>query len=74
MWILVQPTGKWVKFAPYHQRHGGRMSNWKTTLIGIVTGAAYLFLQGLSQGLKPKDAAIGVGLGLLGAFAKDHNQ
>jgi hypothetical protein len=47
------------------------MKDWKTTLIGILTGVGYLFLQGLSNGLKPKDAALAAGIGLLGTFAKD---
>jgi hypothetical protein len=47
------------------------MKDWKTTLVGILSGAAYLFLQGLQHGLAPADAAIGVGLGLLGALAQD---
>lgn len=49
------------------------MKNWKTTLFGILTGAAYMFLQAMSGGLKPKDAALGVGIAVLGTVAKDHN-
>lgn len=49
------------------------MKNWKTTLMGILTGAGYLFLQALAGGVKPKDAALATGIVLLGAFAKDHN-
>lgn len=47
--------------------------NWRTTLIGLLTGGGYAFLSGLQSGLKPKDAALGVGVAILGAFAKDHN-
>lgn len=49
------------------------MKNWKTTLAGILTGAAYLFLQAISGGIKPKDAALAVGIAVLGGFAKDLN-
>lgn len=47
--------------------------SWKTTLAGIGLGAANLFLAALSQGIKPKDALISVGLATLGALAKDHD-
>ena len=49
------------------------MKNWKTTLIAVLTGAGYLFLQALSGGVRPKDALLATGLALLGAVAKDHN-
>lgn len=49
------------------------MKNWKTTLAGLGAAFAYALLAGLQGGLKPKDAAIAAGLGLLGAVAKDHN-
>ena len=49
------------------------MKNWKTTLIGILTGAGYLFLQALAGGVRPKDAALATGIAVLGAVAKDSN-
>lgn len=49
------------------------MKNWKTTLIGLLTGGAYLFLQALSGGVKVRDAALATGIAVLGTFAKDHN-
>jgi 20S proteasome alpha/beta subunit len=49
------------------------MVNWKTTAIGVGSAFAYAFLAQLQGGLKPKDAAIAAGVGLLGAFAKDHD-
>ncbi len=49
------------------------MRNWKTTLVGALTGLGYAFLSAISTGVKPKDAAIAVGLAALGAVAKDHN-
>ncbi len=49
------------------------VKNWKTTLIGIGLGAGNLFLAYLSQGIKPKDALLSVGIATLGAFAKDHD-
>ena len=49
------------------------MKNWRTTLIGFGTSFGYLFLQAISGGVKPKDAALAAGIGLLGLAAKDHN-
>jgi len=49
------------------------MRNWKTTLIGFLTGLGYLILQGFSQGLKPKDVFLGAGITILGIIAKDFN-
>jgi hypothetical protein len=49
------------------------MINWKTTLFGWLTGAGYTFLAALQSGLKPKDAALGIGIGILGTLAKDFN-
>jgi hypothetical protein len=49
------------------------MKNWKTTLVGILTGAGYLFLQALSGGIKLKDAALATGIAVLGGVAKDLN-
>jgi hypothetical protein len=49
------------------------MKNWKTTLAGVGMGAANLFLASMAQGIKPKDAALSIGLALLGAYAKDHD-
>lgn len=48
--------------------------SWKTTLAGILTGAAYLFLQQLSGGIKIKDAALGTGIAVLGTLAGDHSK
>ncbi len=45
------------------------MVNWKTTLIGFLTSTAYLFLQQISGGVKPKDAALATGLLVLAAAA-----
>lgn len=50
------------------------MKSWKTTLAGLATGGLYLFLAGVQGGLKPKDAAVAAGLGLLGMLAKDFDQ
>jgi hypothetical protein len=47
------------------------MKNWKTTLTGLAIGGGYTFLSYLQQGLKARDAAIGVGFVILGALAKD---
>ncbi len=49
------------------------MQSWKTTLLGIALGFGFAFQNGVSAGVSPKNAAIGAGLALLGAFAKDHN-
>ena len=49
------------------------MKNWKTTLIGLLTGAGYLLLQSLSGGMKVRDAVLATGIAVLGAVAKDHN-
>jgi hypothetical protein len=49
------------------------MKNWKTTLFGVLTGFGYLVLQGLQQGLKPKDVLLGAGIAAMGLFAKDNN-
>ena len=46
-------------------------SDWKTTLVGLLTGAGYMFLQALQSGIHPSDAAIGVGISVLGVLAKD---
>lgn len=50
------------------------MKSWKTTLAGILTGAAYLFLQQMSGGVKLKDAALGTGIAVLGSLAGDHKK
>lgn len=47
--------------------------NWKTTIAGWLVGAGYLFLQGLQAGVKPKDIALSVGIGILGSLSKDHD-
>ena len=49
------------------------MKSWKTTLLGVLTGGGYLFLQAVSGGVKLRDAALSVGIAILGAFAKDYN-
>jgi hypothetical protein len=49
------------------------MKNWKTTLIGLLTGGGYLFLQALSSGVKLRDALLATGIVVLGAVAKDSN-
>jgi len=43
--------------------------NWKTTLVGI--GVAFLNLY--AQGANPKNAALSIALGVLGAVSKDFN-
>lgn len=48
-----------------------RLKNWKTTVAGWGIAAAYAFLSATSTGIKPKDAAVIAGLGLLGSLAKD---
>jgi hypothetical protein len=51
------------------------ITNWKTTLVGILTGGTIsidaIITQGLTQGWK--QAAIGLGIALLGALAHDSN-
>ncbi len=47
------------------------LKNWKTTVIGLVTGAGIAFLSGVQGGLTPKDAAIAAGVAALGLAAKD---
>ena len=47
--------------------------NWKTSLIGVGTGAGTAFLTGVQGGLSPKDAAMAAGLAALGLVAKDSN-
>ena len=49
------------------------LKSWKTTLVGILTGAGYLFFSAMQQGLKFKDALIATGVALLGMVSKDHN-
>lgn len=49
--------------------------NWKTTLLGLITGGSIsidaIIQQGITHGWK--QALIGLGIILLGAFSKDHN-
>lgn len=45
------------------------LTSFKTTLVGV--GLAFLNLYG--NGMTPKNAAISIGLGLLGALSKDFN-
>lgn len=51
------------------------MRNWKTTLIGLLTGGGLsidaIINQGITQGWK--QALFGLAIILLGAFSKDHN-
>lgn len=61
----IRPVGNFLK---------GATTNWKTTLIGIAAAFGYAFLAAMQGGMKPKDAAIAAGIGLLGAAAGDHSQ
>ena len=47
------------------------LKNWKTTVIGLATGAGISFLSGVQGGLSPKDAALAAGVAALGLAAKD---
>lgn len=51
------------------------MKNWKTTLIGILTGGGIsidaIVRQGFTEGWH--QALIGLAIALLGLYAKDHN-
>ena len=51
------------------------MKNWKTTVVGILTGGSIsinaIITQGLTQGWK--QAALGLAIALLGALAHDAN-
>ena len=47
------------------------LKNWKTTVIGLATGAGIAFLSGVQGGLSPKDAALAAGVAALGLAAKD---
>jgi len=47
------------------------LKNWKTTLIGLASGAGIAFLSGVQGGLTPKDAAIAAAVAALGLAAKD---
>lgn len=49
------------------------LKNWKTTLIGLATGAGIAFLTGVQGGMSPKDAALAAGVAALGLAAKDGN-
>jgi len=49
------------------------LKNWKTTLIGLATGAGIAFLSGVQGGMSPKDAALAAGVAALGLAAKDGN-
>lgn len=52
---------------------GNLLKNWKTTLIGLATGAGIAFLTGVQGGMTPKDAALAAGVAALGMAAKDGN-
>lgn len=43
--------------------------SFKTTFVGIGVG----FLNLYANGMSPKNAALSIGIGLLGALAKDYN-
>lgn len=45
------------------------LSNWKTSLLGIASGALNL----LANGTNWKQVLLSVGVAGLGLFAKDHN-
>ena len=51
------------------------MNNWKTTVVGVLTGGGIsinaILVQGLTVGWK--QALLGVGIALLGALAHDSN-
>lgn len=49
------------------------LKNWRTTLIGLATGAGIAFLTGVQGGMSPKDAALAAGVAALGLAAKDGN-
>lgn len=50
------------------------MSNWKTTLLGLLTAILNVLLPALSSGsVEPKDMAVSAGIAALGYFAKDSN-
>lgn len=49
------------------------MNNWKTTAAGWGVAFVYAFVAALQGGLKPKDALLAGGIGLLGTLAKDHD-
>ncbi len=46
------------------------LTNWKTTIMGILVGVANLGANGMTW----KQIAISVGVAALGAFAKDFDQ
>lgn len=50
------------------------MKSWKTTLAGLLFGGGYAFLSAMSTGLKPKDAALSVGIAIIGGLAKDYDK
>lgn len=50
---------------------GNLLKNWKTTVVGLATGAGIAFLTSLQGGLTPKDAALAAGVAALGLVAKD---
>ena len=71
--MLVMFQKKYVTSATQKSRGDMKSFSWKTTILGWVISGAYLFLTAISTGVKPKDAAIAVGIGLLGTLAKDHD-
>jgi len=50
------------------------LRSWKTALTGILSGSAYAFISAITTGVKPKDAIIGIALGLLGLVSKDYDK
>jgi len=51
--------------------HVSALTNWKTTLAGLATGAGIAFLSGVQHGMAPKDAVLAAGVAVLGLAAKD---
>lgn len=49
------------------------LKNWKTSLIGLATGAGIAFLTSVQGGMHPRDAALAAGVAALGLAAKDGN-
>jgi hypothetical protein len=47
------------------------LKNWKTSLLGVATGAGIAFLSSVQGGMRPKDALVAAGLAALGLAAKD---
>lgn len=50
---------------------GNLLKNWKTTALGLATGAGVAFLSAIQGGMTLKDAALAAGVAALGMAAKD---